>query len=92
MALTKDQRNHLLARIAAAHLALQYPARREPPARVVAAKRVVEEYEAGEKKLRAARTEKLNKAIEAAREAVEFAVSADAALKVVKALKALRLP
>ena len=90
MALTKDQRNHLLARIAAAHRELQYPAATEAPARVKAAKKIVADYENEQATRREARSKKLNNAIQEARESVEFAASADAALKVVKALEVIR--
>lgn len=90
MTLTKDQRNHLLQRISVAHRVHQYPDPTPLPAKVAAAKAVVEAYDKAKNDARQARTKKLDDAVMAAREAVEFAASPEIALKAVKVLEAFK--
>lgn len=89
--ITKEQRAHLLQRIQDRYAALRYQDPPEPPAKVEAARKLVQAWEADVVTARKTREAKVLRGLAAAREAVEFAASPEAALTAVRVFETLKV-
>ena len=90
--ISKDQRAHLLQRVAERYSVLRNttPAYKEPAA-VTKARQLVREHDTAQGDVRAARSLRLGQAHLHAKEAIEFAATPEAALAAVKAFETLKV-